>query len=746
MVPAVLRVVLVDEDRRARPETALRERFDQPPDREVVVGDVRAGRGRVLVEARGVVLRQVDDREVRELAALLHRTELVEEAIDAQLVRDGHVPAGILRGGVARERLGRDVARAPEAPRAHGRLHVEPGALGLVDAREVELPEVAERQSAQQHRVPEEAVGRIGQRIGAEVVAARPAAELLLEVVDDDALHGPLVAVGRHDAVAVVVVEQHEALGQRVLVGRHLAPEDAQARVAVGLREVAEDLVVGAVLLEHVDDVLDRRGFANLAWHRPRPHARSRARRRRALRLRHARVAQRTFGPLRERRRVEARDARERAALVRRVPALVRFLPRARTLALHVGHEEPLALHGDRARKSAGRDEARERTRPGGRKAHDGQRVVASVRHVERALVGRERERVRDAPEGQRGIRPHADALEDTPLARVDHEDRVRVRRSHVQAQTVARELEIAGVQAAGDLGRARARLEIDHADRAARADTALVDHERRARTRRALVGRHGPPTAEVRDVGAAPVGGERHVIGRDSDRDRRRDLSAAQVDLRERVAAREAHERRRLVRGERHAAGIGIAADLRLWQRQRARGRKAPVRRDRELEELILRACEVELVARARERETVHRAAELLRAVAAEKRHAPRVEREHAALLLDEHEASVGREHEIERPAVESERRARGLDHLARRQHVAALRSRPDGRVALRQLRRRAGERKQDQGRERELDHGLGSSASSGCSPALFSSFNTSPACVTAPGVVSSTKPPFAR
>ena len=42
-----------------------------------------------------------------------------------------------------------------------------------------------------------------------------------------------------------------------VLVGRDLGPEDAQGRIAVAFGDVAEDLVVGPVLLDDVDDVLE---------------------------------------------------------------------------------------------------------------------------------------------------------------------------------------------------------------------------------------------------------------------------------------------------------------------------------------------------------------------------------------------------------------------------------------------------------------------------------------------------------
>ena len=66
------------------------------------------------------------------------------------------------------------------------------------------------------------------------------------------------MTVGREDAAAVGVVEEHELAGERVLVGRDLGAEDAEFGPAVALGHVAEHLVVGAVFLDHVDHVLDQ--------------------------------------------------------------------------------------------------------------------------------------------------------------------------------------------------------------------------------------------------------------------------------------------------------------------------------------------------------------------------------------------------------------------------------------------------------------------------------------------------------
>ncbi len=53
-------------------------------------------------------------------------------------------------------------------------------------------------------------------------------------------------------------------LRQGVLVRSDLFAEDGQRRVAVGAGQVTELLIVGAVLLDDVDDVLDLRRYADL--------------------------------------------------------------------------------------------------------------------------------------------------------------------------------------------------------------------------------------------------------------------------------------------------------------------------------------------------------------------------------------------------------------------------------------------------------------------------------------------------
>ena len=70
--------------------------------------------------------------------------------------------------------------------------------------------------------------------------------------------HAPLVAIGADFALDVEVVEENELPGEGMMVRRHPFREQAERWVAVPLRHVAEDLIVGPVLLDDVDDVLNR--------------------------------------------------------------------------------------------------------------------------------------------------------------------------------------------------------------------------------------------------------------------------------------------------------------------------------------------------------------------------------------------------------------------------------------------------------------------------------------------------------
>ena len=59
--------------------------------------------------------------------------------------------------------------------------------------------------------------------------------------------------------ITVQIIEKEKLLGQTVLVGRHRTSENGESRIAVALWQVPKNLIVGAVLLDDINDMLDRR-------------------------------------------------------------------------------------------------------------------------------------------------------------------------------------------------------------------------------------------------------------------------------------------------------------------------------------------------------------------------------------------------------------------------------------------------------------------------------------------------------
>ena len=118
-----------------------------------------------------------------------------------------------------------------------------------------------------QHIVPQKSAGGIGKRVApVEGITAGEAAKSFFDVARDVRFVGPLMAVGREDAAAVEVIEQHEVLGQLVLVGRHLFTVDAQSGVTFRTSDVSKHLIVRAVLFDDVQHVLEDRRLAVPLW------------------------------------------------------------------------------------------------------------------------------------------------------------------------------------------------------------------------------------------------------------------------------------------------------------------------------------------------------------------------------------------------------------------------------------------------------------------------------------------------
>ena len=84
--------------------------------------------------------------------------------------------------------------------------------------------------------------------------------------------HGaPWVSVPADLAIAVSVVQKYELFCDLMMIRSHLAWEHAQTRIPVALRwrltcHIPKDLVVGSILFDDIDDILDRTWISNACW------------------------------------------------------------------------------------------------------------------------------------------------------------------------------------------------------------------------------------------------------------------------------------------------------------------------------------------------------------------------------------------------------------------------------------------------------------------------------------------------
>ena len=65
------------------------------------------------------------------------------------------------------------------------------------------------------------------------------------------------MAIGADIGVDIEVIEEDELIGKFVMIGRDLLAEDGKRGIAIAFADVAQDLIVGPVFLDDVDDVFD---------------------------------------------------------------------------------------------------------------------------------------------------------------------------------------------------------------------------------------------------------------------------------------------------------------------------------------------------------------------------------------------------------------------------------------------------------------------------------------------------------
>lgn len=333
------------------------------------------------------------------------------------------------------------------------------------------------------HRKP---VAGIDERVAAvERIGADETAVGLLDVVGDECLRAPLMAVGRVRAAVIEVVQQHELLGERVLVGRHLAPELHQVRITVALRQRAQHLIVSPVFLDDVEHVLEQRRLAQLLRDRHRLRMLTLLLMLAAppaflcelepvVVLQHLLGVGLQFAISGERDDRGAAHVRVHvlAGLVgRRIRADLGIRPE-RADALVVGDDQTLVhvVGDDAARVPAGRDQALELrgAEPVVVQLIHGNGVVAPEAH-DQMIVAHERDAVRGAAKQCARERLDVDGLHDLVALRVDDRHGVAVRVCYEQAAAV--EQERGRLQADFDALDLHPGVEIDDGDRARRAE-----------------------------------------------------------------------------------------------------------------------------------------------------------------------------------------------------------------------------------------------------------------------------------
>ena len=80
----------------------------------------------------------------------------------------------------------------------------------------------------------------------------------LFGVVAGDGRHRPNVTISGNLAAVIEVVQNAELASQLMLVGRNGFPIHAQRGIAIAGFQVAKNLVIGTILFDDIDDVLDR--------------------------------------------------------------------------------------------------------------------------------------------------------------------------------------------------------------------------------------------------------------------------------------------------------------------------------------------------------------------------------------------------------------------------------------------------------------------------------------------------------
>ena len=269
VIDAVLRVVLDGDDGHRLPERAVRQPLDDLAQRQIVVRDACLGRTPPGARALGVIVREDDQHEVRHGVLRFPLAQMLEDDVCLHDVGYRLGPTRILahQRSVERWNVGSRGVPLRDEPAEDSRVvrlrvsilrqQRRPDARAVPWRRRRVLAEDRDRLAFRLRRFPQEPARRIRERIDSLRRIAAAQIERPHRILGLASLREPVVPVGRIAARREEMVEQHELLGERMRVRRDVAPVLHERAVARPLADVAEHLVVGAVLAHDVDDMID---------------------------------------------------------------------------------------------------------------------------------------------------------------------------------------------------------------------------------------------------------------------------------------------------------------------------------------------------------------------------------------------------------------------------------------------------------------------------------------------------------
>jgi len=391
--------------------------------------------------------------------------------------------------------------------------------------------------------------------------------------------------VGAEQAGAIGVIEQHKLARQFVLIGGDSLAKNAQRRVAVALRHIAQHLVVRAVFLDDIDHMPEDARLAHPLGHGPGRLVGARG----AGGLAQQRITQIRQRHARMRRQLARRGdihQRQGAAVLQAVVVGVfgRVQAFGRGHAFQVGHVEFFALrirrHG--AGKPAHRDQAQQ-PRVAGSQSKDRHGILGPVAGKETFAGAVKGQGVGLRAKQVPGVLTGAEGFHQLVALGVYHAERIAPGVGDHQQPPVGGKGHGAGMQAGQDFqpglpgsGGISAGGQVNDRNRAFAGNEAhrVHAHQRPAPGRAGHAVGVRPPPAPVADIRLAA--GQHDVVGRDADLPEPQYFAGVGLQLRQAVGEVERHVEPLAVAGHGQPGGNLRLAARRGAARQRD-GEQAP-------------------------------------------------------------------------------------------------------------------------------------------------------------------------